>query len=66
MEMKILWLFEISKGIEVQILYHFLYQQQISCLDFMGTLWQGNRLRITAVLVTNFNFYIMTIKDLQN
>ena len=26
----------------------------------MGTLQQGNRLTITVVLVTNFNFYAMT------
>ena len=26
----------------------------------MGTLQQGNRLTITVVLVTNFNFYTMT------
>ena len=32
----------------------------------MGTLQQGNRLTITAVLVTNFNFYAMTRNKIFN
>ena len=56
--------FEISKGIEIQMLYPFWHQQEISHFDFMGTSQQGNRLIITVLLVTNFNSYTMTIKDL--
>ena len=32
----------------------------------MGTLQQGNGLTITAVLVTNFNFYTMTRNKIFN
>ena len=32
----------------------------------MGTLQQGNRLTITMVLVTNFNFYKMTRNKIFN
>ena len=32
----------------------------------MGTLQQDNRLTITAVLVTNFNFYTMTRNKIFN
>ena len=44
---------EISKGIEMQILYRFWHQQEmISCLDFTRTLQQGNGLIIIVALVT--------------